>query len=413
MIFGYIFWFILSRFTTPEIVGTSSTVISLSTIFITIVAIGIPSGIQRFLGKSFSELKIENAKVFTSSSLLLTAIGIVASGILILIGKDWFDETFRIDFNLLIVVILLIGTYSITNLFRSVVIASLNTKKLPLIMILSSVVKQVIAIILVMIGAGALGVTIGYAFFPILSSLFLSIVVLTIFKSSKRKPDVVFNRALKDILTASTVSWIPSIIYTVGLHLGQIMVFGTHGANQAGVYFIAFSIAGAISAVMLVLLTIAYPALSAMDDGRKRLTWRVTKISLIIAIPISSAVIFTSKETMQLFGQSYIAGSFPLEILLVSMLPTAIMTGINTLVYSYGNFRQVLVIGLSSNIPRAVLYFTLVPIYGSMGAAVSYTIGSIAGFIWSAVIAKKIGLKISWKDLVLILLIPTGFAFIF
>src|SRR3989475_8720077 len=413
MIIGYIFWFVLSKITTAEIIGTSSTVISLATIFSTVVIMGIPTGIQLFLGKNFSELKLQNVKMFINASLLLMAIGVIVSCILILIGKDWFDQTFRIDFKLLLVVILLIGTYAISTLFRSVVISSLNTKKLPVIMISSSIIKLVIAVILVTIGTGALGVTIGYAFYPVLASLFLSIIVLNILKSSKGKSEVVFSRCLKDVLVASVVSWIPSIIYTVGLHLGQIMVFGSHGAKQAGVYFIAFSIAGAISAVMLVLLTIAYPALSAMDDGRKRLTWRVTKISLIIAIPISSAVIFTSKETMQLFGQSYIAGSFPLEILLVSMLPTAIMTGINTLVYSYGNFRQVLVIGLSSNIPRAVLYFTLVPIYGSMGAAVSYTIGSIAGFIWSAVIAKKIGLKISWKDLVLILLIPTGFAFIF
>ena len=412
MIFGYIFWVILSRFATPEIVGTSSTVISLSTIFITVVAMGIPNGLQRFLGKSFSERKLENAKVLTNASLLLTTIGIVICCVLILLGNNWFDETFRIDFKLLIVVILLIGTYSITNLFRFVVIASLNTKKLPVIMIASSIVKQVVAVLLVMIGTGALGATIGYAFFPILSSLFLSILVLTIFKSAKGKPEVVFKRSLKDILVASVVSWIPTIIYTVGLHLGQIMVFRTHGANQAGVYFIAFSIAGAISAVMLVLLTITYPALSAMHDGRKRLAWRVTKISLIIAMPLASAIIFSSKEIMQLFGKSYIDGSFSLEILLLSMVPTAVMTGVNTLVYSYGNYRQVLVIGLSSNIPRAALYFILVPIYGGVGAAISFTAGSISGFILSIIIAKQIGMKIFWKDLALILLIPMGFAFI-
>lgn len=82
------------------------------------------------------------------------------------------------------------------------------------------------------------------------------------------------------------------------------------------------------------------------------------------------------------------------------------MTGVNTLVYSYGNYRQVLAIGLLSSIPRAALYFILVPIYGGVGASLSYTIGSIAGFIVSIVIARKIGMRIMTKDLIL-LLVPT------
>jgi len=94
------------------------------------------------------------------------------------------------------------------------------------------------------------------------------------------------------------------------------------------------------------------------------------------------------------------------------MVPTAVMTGVNTLVYSYGNYRQVLVIGLASNIPRAILYFILVPIYGGVGAAISFTAGSISGFILSIIIAKQIGMKIFWKDLALILLIPMGLAYI-
>src|SRR5206468_4433119 len=102
-------------------------------------------------------------------------------------------------------------------------------------------------------------------------------------------------------------------------------------AGQAGVYFIAFSIAAAISTVMTVLLSIAYPALSAMTDGRKRLAWRLTKISMIIAVPFSSTIIFYSKELLQIFGHTYVDGSSILQVLLLSMFPIAIFSGINTL----------------------------------------------------------------------------------
>jgi len=91
------------------------------------------------------------------------------------------------------------------------------------------------------------------------------------------------------------------------------------------------------------------------------------------------------------------------------MLPIVVTMGITTLAYAYGNYRQVLIIGLATNIPRAVLYIILVPFSdGLIGAAWSYTIGSIAGFLLSIVVARKIGLKIFWKDVAFILGIPAG-----
>jgi O-antigen/teichoic acid export membrane protein len=149
-----------------------------------------------------------------------------------------------------------------------------------------------------------------------------------------------------------------------------------------------------------------------MTDGRKRFAWHLTKLSLLFSLPFSSSIIFYSKQIMELFGKDYVQGTSSLEILLLSVMPSAVTTGLNILVYSYGNYRQVLMIGLGSSIPRAVLYFVLVPIYGSDGSAISYTIGSILGFIVSIMIAEKIGLRILWKDLGYMLLIPIIIGFV-
>ena len=88
------------------------------------------------------------------------------------------------------------------------------------------------------------------------------------------------------------------------------------------------------------------------------------------------------------------------------------MSGIDTLVYSYGNYRQSLTIGLAMNVPRTILYFILVPVYGSSGAAMSYTAGSMIGFVVSIIIAKKIKMLVDWKSLVFIIAMPSGIAFI-
>jgi O-antigen/teichoic acid export membrane protein len=410
---GYVFWFVLTRITTSEIVGSSAAVISFATIFTTIASIGVPSGVQRFLGKSFSEQKLQDAKVFVKASLLLTTIGTVACVIIFYSITYMMPDIFRVDFILIIVVIVFLASSVTSILFRSIIISSLNTKMLPIVVIISSMIKFALAIILVSIGLDEVGVVIGATMLPVLTSLLLAINIILIFKQSKDKSSVSFTRSLKNILISSTVSWVPAVIIMFGSQLGTVIVFGSKGASQAGIYFISFSIASAVWAVMSILTTIAYPTLSAMNDGRKKFTWRVIKLSLIIAIPVSSWSVFYSKEIMQIFGQDYLFGASTLEIFLLPTLAIGVTSGINTLAYAYGNYRQVLVIGLASSIPRTLLYFALVPIYGITGAAIGFSVGSITGFITSIVIANKIGIQLFWKNIIFILLIPHGLAFIF
>jgi O-antigen/teichoic acid export membrane protein len=431
MISGYGFWIIMSKISTTNIIGISSAVVSLSAIFTVVAGIGVSNGIQRFLGKAFSEEKMDDAKVFVKNSVFLVCVGIIGCSTAILMAKIWIYDVFKVDFDLLILTVIITGSSVITTLFRSIVISSLKTRVLPKILIISSTVKIILAIVLVLAGTGAVGMMIGYTSTNILSSILFAVVILgIIFKTSSssssssrssimttrlRSLRDTFNlRAIKDILTSSMASWIPLLITTIGAQLGTVVVFGSQGSNQAGVYFIALTIVNGITGVMYSLFTISLPALSGMQDGRKRFTWHTIRLSVLISLPFSSSLLFYSKEIMQLIGQDYIQGAPSLQILLLSMLPTAIFTGVNALVYSYGNYRQVLMIGLATSIPRTMLYFVLVPTFSSTGAATSYTLGAVAGFILSVIIAKKsIGMLIFWRDLVLTLVIPTIVGFIF
>jgi O-antigen/teichoic acid export membrane protein len=202
------------------------------------------------------------------------------------------------------------------------------------------------------------------------------------------------------------------LITAIGSQLGTIVVFGSQGANQAGVYFLSLTIVIGITSVMNSLFTIALPTLSGLSDYRKRFAWHAIRFSAIILLPFSCSLIFYSKEIMRLFGQNYTAGSSSLEILLLSMLPMAVLIGINTLVYSYGNYRDVLLIGLAVSIPQTLLYFVLVPIYSGAGAAIGYTVGSIIGCLVSLAIARKIGMQILWKELGIIFVVPSTLAYL-
>jgi len=372
----------------------------------------IPSGVQRFLGKSFSENLLAQSKVFVKASILLLTIGIFASSILLLLLGDWVLTNYNIDMVLVFLAILLVALTCFTSLFRAIVISSLKTKILPVIAIISGSAKIGFAIILVSIGTGALGILIGFLVFFVLSTIILSLNLIMIFKSSEKKSEIKLKDAIRSIFSASVVSWIPELIRKPGMHLGTIVIFGIQGASLAGVYFIAFSVFQALLIITLVLLTIGFPLLSGMREGRKKLVWRLTKMSLVFGIPITSIPMFFANDILQVFGKEYLEGSFALEILMFSMLPLVVLRGVRTLVYAYGNYRQVLLIGLGLNLPRIILYFILIPIYGVSGAALSFTVGSLIGFIVSLIIAKKVGLKIFAKDLVIIFTIPTVLGYV-
>jgi len=338
---------------------------------------------------------------------LLLTIGIFASSLLLLVLGEWILGYYQIDAVLIFIAIFIVVAMCFTNFLRAAAISSLKTKIIPIIGTISGIVKIVSVIILVSIGMNVIGVLIGFTSFLILSSILLAINLTVILKSSEKKSEMKIKDAFRYIFSASVVAWIPDLVNRLGFFLGTIIIFGTIGASQAGVYFITFSVATALITIVPILLTYGLPLLSGMKDGRKKLVWRLTKMSLVFGLPIVSIVMFFPNDILQVFGNEYLEGSFALEILLLSILPVVVGRGILTLVYAYGNYSHVLAIGLAMNLPRIVLYFILVPMYGISGAAFSFTVGSLIGFTISLIIAKKVGLKIFAKDLGIIFAIPT------
>jgi O-antigen/teichoic acid export membrane protein len=222
------------------------------------------------------------------------------------------------------------------------------------------------------------------------------------------------NHSFKTILSASLPSWIPKLITVLsGANLGTIIVFGSNGSAEAASYFLSYTISLAVFSIVLPLFTVAYPALAAMSDGRKRLTWRIIKISMIISVPLSSSIFFYSTDVIGLLGYHYADASLLLRLFLIAIFPNSISLMIGQLVYAYGNYRQVLYIGLASSIPTTLLYLILVPILGSTGAVISYLVGSIGGLVMSTIISKKIGMQLHWKVLGLISIISVVPAFIY
>jgi O-antigen/teichoic acid export membrane protein len=406
---GYIFWFILTQLTSSSVVGTLSVIIATSEILASFAIIGIPDSIQRYLGKSFYEKNAERAKKYLVASFILVSLGIFATSLFIIFDNTIFSLS-ETNYNLKLLIIAIVTTLTVNLLLTSIVISSLKTRVLPTVNIISSSSKIILSVFLVLSGSGVVGISLSYLVFGnVLSAVLLTIYSISLFRSTSNeqtKSSIGLRHASKDLLAGGIASWIPMIVMNVGIQLGTIVLFGSKGSHDTAIYFISLTIVNALLVGTVSLTTIGLPVLSAIQDGRKRLAWQTIRWGYLISVPLASAIFFYSREILNLLGQNYTEGETALQILLLSIPPTIIHSGISNLIYSYGNYKQSIAFDSTIGIPRIILYFILVPIYGSIGASISFTIGSLAGLIISIIVARKMGMLIFWKDLALAFLVP-------
>jgi len=413
---GYIFWLIITQLTSSAIVGTLSAIIAITEILVSFAIIGIPDSVQRFLGKSFYEKNAESAKTYLAASFILVSLGILGTCLFIIIDNAVLKLT-EIDYNLKLVIIAIVTSSAVNLLLTSIIISSLKTKVLPTVNIIASSSKIILSIFLILLGGGVVGISLSYLFVGnALSAILLAVYSIRLFRSVSKadsaRSEVGLRHASKDLLVGGVASWIPMLITNVGIQLGTIVLYGAKGSEDTAIYFISLTIVNALLVGTVSLTAIGLPILSSIRDGRKRFAWQTIRWGYLISVPLASSIFFYSREILNLLGQNYAEGETSLQILLLSLPPTIILSGISNLVYSYGNYKQSLAIDFFMGLPRTLLYFVLVPIYGSIGASMSFTVGSLAGLIVSIIVTRKIGMLIFWKDLVLVFFIPMLIGFI-
>lgn len=412
---GYIFWLAITQLTTSYIVGTLSAIIAISEILTSFAMIGIPDSIQRVLGKSFYEKNVTKAKTYLVASLIFISIGIFTVGMLVIVDNNYLNSI-EIYYNLKFVIILVVTSSAVNLLLISIIISSVKTKVLPTVNIISSVSKIVMAIFLAFSGSGVIGISLAYLFFGnVLSSALIGIYAIRLFRPMAGvsvMPTISLTRASKELLAGGLASWVPMLVTNLGIQLGTIVLFGSKGSEETALYFISLTIVNALLLGTISLTAIGLPILSSIQDGRKRFAWQTIRWGYLISIPLSLSIIFYSGEILNLLGGDYVEAKSSLQILLLSIAPIIIVHGVSNLVYSYGHYKKSLSIDFAMGIPRTVLYFILVPIYGSIGASLSFTIGALIGLIIATVVSRKIGMLLFWKELVLVIFIPITIGYI-
>ncbi len=404
---GYAFWLIISRLTGPETIGLASTTMAIAGVALSVATLGVPAGLQRFLGRARGENNLYEFKKYLNSSLFVVGLSVAGVASFLAVMGGPLSSFINIPYEFLIVTIIIVIASGLASTLRGAFIASQRVKTLLMTQVLSSSVRIVSGVALVLFGMGALGVVISNSVFYIVSLIILGPSMLIHLRTVKgHGRDGPTKGVVRELLEAGSARWVPGIVYTLGMQLGVIVVFGTHGAFEAGLYFIALAISAIITGLYSSIMAVAFPLLSGMKEGRKKAAWRTVRLSLVFCIPLIIAIITYPGVVLGVFGEEYVAADLTLVVLLLSTIPLIVSTGVHTLVYAYGNYRQVLAIGLAGSIPSVLLYFILAPALGGLGASYAYLAGALTGMMVASILAHRIHMRIIWLDLAKAISIP-------
>ncbi|MCD6369414.1 MAG: hypothetical protein J7L38_06430 [Thermoproteales archaeon] len=392
-ILGFLYWLVISKFTEPETLGYATTTTSIASLLTGVFSLGVARGMQRFIGIYLGRRNLDKVAEYLWSA--FTFYACVYSLIAVSLASISFFNIGLDPYMLILAALMIVGGAGVA--FNSFLIAILRTDINFLVSLVAGSLKFIVGVSLVIAGWGWVGATIGYLVAS-WTSLFLN--GFFVYRFIGKQPFFSFD-ALKDSIIAGVAGWAPGVIVLVGQQVGLLTVFGVSGALESGLYYVATAISSVVLVFATSMLGLLFPVLSGMTDGRKRATARVLKISLAACSPAVAFTVVYPWLPLGLLGPNYIQASAMLQLLVVAVIPLAITSAVNSLVYAYGDYLKVFVIGSMQNIPRLALYSFLVPFLGGLGAALSFTTGAILGMITATVIAEISGFKINFKELAL------------
>jgi O-antigen/teichoic acid export membrane protein len=415
-ILSYLFLLILSNSASTDLIGVLGFVITLSAILANISSLEIHVGMKRFLGKSISENDWSNFKQISSTSVLFVLLTSVSILLLFVTPFVNFSTLLGVDDSFIpIIVIIVIGS-NLQKVFTAIFSSALKSSSLIFPSVLASSLRfPPLLFFIFQNDLTEINVLWSYAiFYAVIAISTLILITLLFFRQDGISIKNIFLN-IKLVLKGSLSNWINSVIGILGTKLNLLVVFSTHGASDAGLFFIPFVIFGILMMLVNSITQIIHPVFSGFKDPNQELfvLKRTLKLGFLTTIPLCSVVFFYAESILSIFSNQFVISNDVLSILLISF-PLMVFDGILFyLFYARGKYAYIFYIGIITNIPRILLYFVLIPELGNIGAAWAYTIGAIVQTGITLFFIKKSNISLQYLQYFGLVLIPFSLGFIF
>ncbi|MEM1948052.1 MAG: oligosaccharide flippase family protein [Candidatus Caldarchaeum sp.] len=403
---GFVYWFLIFPIVPPSTVGKAATVIAVVSVLLSILSLGIPIGILRLLRAENTCGDASALGSYFYSSLVFLFI-LDATTALIFLSLGLFGKNIPLDPESIVFasVLMLLGLNGwplvVTSLFNS----TLKTEYISLTQMIAGLARIVTGIPLVYFGLGFRGIMIGYIVALLVSDILLLLFagkILSVFGADFSTS----FKAITDSIAAGVAAWIPSVLSLTSQWSSLLFLGGFVGNHGTGTYFMAYSVTIGVLAFPLNILSLMFPVLSSMSDGRKSFMGRAVRIASALMYPLLFILIAYSAIVSSFLGEAYSSASTSITILAMGFFLAPLVYGYYYYVYARGKYSDVTIIGIAENFPRQILYIILIPAFSDVGASISFSAGFISSLLFVAILSKKTAYRLYPENSLKMFLIP-------
>jgi len=306
---------------------------------------------------------------------------------------------------ILLGVLIIVGMNGWSTIGHSFCNSVLATEYIALTQLISSLLRLAISLVLIFAGYSFLGIMVGYIVAALTSSALM--LIFPIRMLTRFNTNLSFSlSSIKDSVKAGIASWIPNILSLSSQWVGVLGVYAFIGLPKTGLYFIALTITSIVVSFSQSILTLSFPMISGMIDGRKRMMSRVVRFSASLMMPIIFFLITYPHVIPTFLGEQYMSSSELVRILSIGYILSPIILGYIYYAYAIDRYQDVLIVGLAGAIPRLILYPFMINWYGEVGAAITFSIASPIQLLLVAKNALKANYRLYSKDYLKIVIIP-------
>lgn len=250
-----------------------------------------------------------------------------------------------------------------------------------------------LALLLAFIAAGQTGVSdFAWAF---IGALTVTVIAALIFAGRLGWPGLAVSRdTIADMFRYGVRVHVGNVLNIASRRLDQLLISVTLAVSDLGLYVVAIAVSAIPMMVTATTDLVAFPKMAEQDsdDGRQYVLGRYLRATLLIVAPCVGILIFAAPEFIGLlFGQSFVPAADVARVLLLSGIAFAFRTFINSYLRASNRMLIVSQVEGSGIAITAVALAVLVPLFGTMGAAIAQLLAGSLPVVLAVVLIRRSG----------------------
>lgn len=366
---GWVFWLVISKFTSASQIGDATAIYSLAASVGLITQLGLEYPLLRLASNN-------RTQILSTALAVKLAITLPSLPLMVYVIVSLYGYPLQHEFVWISIFSVLAGSVSFVARFALLGIS--QVKYILIFEVIGTVIKFTSGYALVYAGYGSLGILVSFLFYAIVVGIGTLAVARRVFSFNFGNRSF-FGKLVKE----GSINAPSKLSRMLVLNLSVVMLasFGV-AAEDIGVFYIAtmvtFAAVGFAS-------SIAFMVIPASASSGGDLTNSSTRIGLGLTAPIITALLLSPRLFLSLIGEQYAAGENLLLILALGIVPYIVLINAISQFNNTGKQKRIVLLGTTQITTFVLTFFLLVPQFGAVGAAYSILLGFVLPAILSVI----------------------------